>query len=311
MSANRQRIASAIRNLALTPEERRALLGDSKNKGGKAASAGVGTSEAEESRLCCDGSTSGNANPGTGARDPDADGAGQDGLDSSDPAKLSSGDGTLSGVTDCATGEPICFDGAGFVPPDGWDEPDEPGPLQGWQEGVYWQGGTSTDPADWGNYLTCSQARGAALSACTPRFPVAECPDSSVGLYECEGGGSVPFGWRSRSCASDYDAEMCQYTEENPPTATEWPSDGCTNLAIKDGKIVGSKYDPDQDGSYSAPRDSIDLCDPDNGARITLRASGQSDWKTIDAISSGDGYLYRNGKQIARVSGDEFTDPNV
>ncbi|MDI5890590.1 hypothetical protein [Halomonas rhizosphaerae] len=309
MSANRQRIASAVRSLALTPEERRALLGEGQNKGGKASSAGVGTSEAEESRLCCDGSTSSSANPGTAERDPDADEAGQGGLDSSDPAKLSSGDGTLSGVTDCATGEPICFDGAGFIPPDEWDGPSQPPTDPDFVQGCRWYHSSTTEED---NYATPDQAFYASDvfasqgDYCYKRKDgdSSSCAGVSYTYRTSNENGCVVGAGVARSVAG-------VTPEDEIPRADSWPSDGCTNLAIVNGQIVGSKYDPDQDGSYSAPRDSIDLCDPENGARITLRASGQSNWKTIDAINGGDGYLYSGGKQIARVSGDEFTDPNV
>ncbi len=148
MSADRQRLKSAIQRIAKEDPEIRNLLGEGKNKGGKASSSGVGTSDAESDRQCCDGSVSSNVNPGTGERDPDADS--QDGLDDDDPAKLTNGDGTLSGVTDCATGDPVCFHGGGFIPPEGWDDPQEP-PVADEEfipeESIYWsQNEFDTDP---------------------------------------------------------------------------------------------------------------------------------------------------------------------
>ncbi|APC45941.1 hypothetical protein QHH_29 [Halomonas phage QHHSV-1] len=325
MSANRQRLKSAIQRIAVEAPQIRDLLGKGKNKGGKASSAGVGTSEAEESRLCCDGSTSSAANPGTEERDPDS--SSQDGLNSDDPARLESGDGTLSGVTDCATGEQVCFDGAGFIPPEGWDDPQSPPIDPTYTEGKYWRAddGGGSDVGFGATKQAAIDATSFARSDCVQCSNGAEligrpltangqtsCPGTTI---LCDDGGYDGFDAYSVTqgdCTGSHAEESyCNPSEGDILSTDTWPSDGCTNLIIKDGAIVGSKYDPENDGSYSAPRDSIDLCDPENGARITLRASGQSDWKTIDAINGGDGYLYSGGKQIARVSGDEFTDPNV
>ena len=314
MSTDRKRLTSAIQRIAREDPEIRKLLEDFRNSGGfPSASA---TSE------------SGDDDRGSDKKDPSDGGqyaGGQDagdGLDPDDPADLSEmGPGSLTGVHDCATGEPVCFDGADWIPPEGWDGPQDPGPAEGFVEGVYWfaRGRNETLNEDWsvGRFATCFAARAFVISVTDPcilpyltpcRYAggAGWCPDHPDGLEDS-------FEWTTwdRNCDSESTLDACQYTTENPPLADSWPEDGCVNLATKGGKIVGSKYDPENDGSYSAPRDSIELCD-DFGNSFELKPSASGGWKSISASNPGDGYLYNSkGEQIARISGSEFSDPNV
>ena len=314
MSADRQRLVNAIRRMALTPEERRQLLGDSANRGDQAGSGAKAASQGEEERICCDGSTA-PANLGTEERDPDS--GGQDasgGLDPNDPANLDMGAGSLTGLTDCSTGEPVCFNGSGFIPPDGWDEPNEPPVVESYKEGFYWQ----TTVLSGGSY-TCPNIIPLASAQCYADA-LDESNDGEVlsffkvseGRYE----GEVRFfsgaSNKTRDIQTiDFECNGDPVCDEDPPLETAWPSDGCVNLAIKGGTIVGSKYDPDQDGSYSKPLTEINLCDG-AGNQIRLAPSADGGWKTLDAINGGDGYLYDSqGQQIARISGDEFSDPTI
>ena len=296
MSADRQRLKSAIRRIALTPEERRQLLGEGQNKGGKPSSSGVGTSEAasEEVEQCC--------GSGTSIRDPDAES--QDGLDSDDPANLDMGAGSLTGLTDCSTGEPVCFNGSGFIPPDGWDAPDDPPPEEGYEEGFYWGEGELSPDNE------CRRAYSESNLTESHTYLEAR-PNSEFGGYGCwvkrlSDGAEQEFLITFKSACDG--SGIC---DKPIPLEEAWPSDGCVNLAIKGGTIVGSKYDPDQDGSYSKPLAEINLCDG-AGNQIRLAPSADGGWKTLDAINGGDGYLYDSqGQQIARISGDEFSDPTI
>ncbi len=291
MSANRQRLKSTIRRIALSPEERRALLGEGQNKGGKPSSSGVGTSEAasEEVEQCCGG--------GTSIRDPDADDANQDdGLDSDDPAKLSSGDGTLSGVTDCATGEPICFNGGGFIPPAGWDEPDEPGIDPTYDEGFFYAAYRLGAEVLWCGTASATVSGAEALADERDRTY------DEIRKYDCSG---------TECDGNEAKEAACNPSEEDILIdGGVWPSDGCTNLAIINGSIVGSKYAPENDGSYSAPRSEIDLCDGE-GNKIKLAPAADGGWKTLNSTEDN-GYLYdSSGKQIAHIDGNEYSDPSV
>ncbi len=323
MSTDRQRLKSAIRRIALTPEERRALLGEGQNKGGKPSSSGVGTSEAESDRQCCDGSVSSNANPGVSERDPDA--GSQDGLDPNDPADLTTGEGALSGVTDCATGQPVCFDGSGFIPPEGWDDPSSPPIDPEFEEGYYYVAkDTSNNGGTEYYFQTCTSAREkllSLLSACgSPDLEPAECPAPEGWVVTV--GPCANASLLRRSCSNSYDP-IC---DDDPPMADAWPSDGCTNLAIVNGSIVGSKFDPENDGSYSAPRSEMQLCDAE-GNQISIRPAGTGvlptgeqtsvperitgGWKTFNSTTSN-GYLYdSSGRQIAHIDGNEYSDPSV
>ncbi|SDF70063.1 hypothetical protein SAMN05216571_101275 [Onishia taeanensis] len=89
------------------------------------------------------------------------------------------------------------------------------------------------------------------------------------------------------------------------PTEEAWPEDGAVNLAIKSGSIVGSKYDPENDGSYSMPRNSIELCDGD-GNSILLEPTQSGGWRSIKSLGGEPdpdtvGYEYNGRGEIVRV----------
>jgi uncharacterized protein (DUF2147 family) len=196
--------------------------------------------------------------------------------------------------------------------------------------GKFWYADKAGVPQFPSATLTESQARfmsefGAAVAAgynaCGDPGGVIDgyaCDNELVGCQVIIGGqpyclGSpVPF--KQKFCTEPPDPNQTSYcdpSEEDLLLAEEWPEVGCVNLAQKGGKLVGSKYDPENDGSYSAPRSSIELCD-DFGNSFELKPSASGGWKSISASNPGDGYLYNSkGEQIARISGSEFSDPNV
>jgi len=315
MSTSQQIITNAIRRMAKTDPDIANAISATKNRGDLAAESAFGSSGGEENRICCDGSTSSNTNPGATQTDPDA--GGQSSLDASDPANLSDiAGGSLTGLTDCATGEPVCFEGNDWVPPEGWDGPQEPGPAEGFVEGVYWfaRGRNMTQNEDFsvGRFATCFAARGfiASLVGSCALTSLAPCRNLSGGI-QCPGVSSYSYTLWSWNCEPESTLDACQYTTENPPLADSWPADGCVNLAIKSGTIVGSKYDPENDGSYSAPMSEIELCDG-SGNSVGIKPAANGGWKSIDANNPGDGYLYDStGTRIARISASEYSDPGV
>lgn len=307
MSAEQSRLRSAIQRIAREDPERSGSLEGTGAKGDQPGGAGVGESTAERDRICCDGSTSGNANPGTSERDTSE--GGQDGLDPGDPANIEAGAGELTGLVDCATGEPVCFDGGDWIPPDGWDDPQSPGTAEGYAEGLIWKHISS---------LTCITLDPASSCSCM------------ASTFGQSGGGIVKVDNETYGClrtdGSQFAAVVsgpCEVFQSSlcdapPPLAEEWPPDDCVNLAIKNGSIVGSKYDPENDGSYSAPRKEIELCDPKTGDSILIRPSAGGGWKSIKSLA-GDidpdtqaGYLYRpNGQRVRQISPSEFRDDTV
>ncbi len=309
MTASRQRLVSAIRGIARTDPDIANAIAKTSNRGGQPGSSASASSSGEESRICCVGSTSGNANPGTSQRNPDGEDADQDGLDSNDPANLDMGGGSLTGLTDCAAGEPVCFEGDDWLPPEGWDSPTDPPIDPTWQEGYSWV----TSPGSIG---------------ATPRAAAENCTGLDCCL-SCEGGVLEEYSYDESGAVDEYEFTNdcghvpggCQGTvfvsriedAENTESvlADAWPADSCVNLAIKNGTIVGSKYDPENDGAYSKPMAELRLCDG-AGNQVNIKPSADGGWKSIDPINGGDGYLYNaQGEQIARISEDEYNDPLI
>ncbi|MCK2183495.1 hypothetical protein [Halomonas getboli] len=313
MSTNNQRIVFAIQRLARNDPDSASAIDAATNRGGY-DSEGSRAESSSDSRICCDGSTSGNANPGMSSRNPDDEGAGQDasgGLDPNSPANLDMGAGSLTGLTNCVTDDPVCFEGDDWLPPEGWESPTQPGPAPSYEAGCYWRLG--------GNLNRYSSWREAYEERLPPgwyyvREPIVEDdPGSCAGYYVSPG--NIADGQGSVIGTSNIYSYECGEIQDDyctvVPLADTWPEDGCVNLGIKGGKIVGSKYDPENDGSYSAPRDSISLCD-DYGNSFDLAPSASGGWKTISSQNPGDGYLYDSqGNQIARISESEYSDPNV
>lgn len=307
MSTDRKRLSAAIQRIAEQSSDIRQAIQATKPRGDQAAAAGGGTSDAERDRICCDGSVSDSANPGTEERDTSEGGQdASDGLNPDDPAEISDmGQGRLTGLHDCATGEPVCFEGSDWVPPDGWDSLSSPPIAEGWSQGYQWSmvatGYTACTPMGvavaWCNGTTdavCTEITG--LQASGENYQAIYDSTSSTGLISYEIYKDGPFA----------------YTCQEPVYDDEWPSDSCVNLAIKGGSIVGSKYDPENDGSYSKPMEQIQLCD-DFGNSFYLRPASNGGWKSISDLTTGpDGHLYDStGMQIRRISHDEFTDSTV
>lgn len=312
MSTDRQRLQAAIQRIAKSDPDLSALISASKNKGGQASSSGIGTSDAERDNLCCDGTTGAGANAGSDQRDPSGDGSSA--LDSTDPANLDSmGQGSLTDITDCATGDPICFDGSDWLPPDGWDGPTDPPLDDTWEDGVYYRGFVAGSPRKWLTYGAAGSEVCAALCDCEDEgaLSCSVCLASTTGFTgNCE---QESYNWGPRQCDEEPDP-LC---DEPQPTEEFWPPDLCNNLVIKNGKIVGSKFDPENDGSYSKPRDELEVCDS-SGNRILLRGSPTGGWKSIKSLSgdidpdTGNGYLYRpNGQRVRQISPSEFRDDTV
>jgi len=322
MSTSQQIITNAIRRLAKTDPDIANAISATKNRGDLAAESASASSGGEENRICCDGSTSSNTNPGVTQTDPDA--GGQSSLDASDPANLSDiAGGSLTGLTDCATGEPVCFEGNDWVPPEGWDGPQDPGPDPTWVEGEYWN--VTWAVARKIDVLVTS-ASGTDYYASKPNIcSYQECDDydctdpTSFGctanrhLYgyntydQYTAARNGPFSCPAPGSSETIDA-VCV---DEAPLLDSWPTDGCVNLAIKSGTIVGSKYDPENDGTYSAPMSEIELCDG-SGNSVGIKPSANGGWKSIDANNPGDGYLYDStGTRIARISASEYSDPGV
>lgn len=316
MSAENSRLTRAIQRIAREDPGLRRAIDATKSRGDQAGGLGVGESDGERDRICCDGTTSYNPNPGTDTRDPDANA--KDGLDPDDPADISD---NLAGVVDCETGQPICFEGSDWIPPDGWEDAQSPQIDPTYIEGSYWSYTINSEP---GISKACGPARSkviAYLSACEYELSegtgLTACPVEGFGVgfgsqrELCRGGGASIV---MRSC-EDEPHPIC---DAPPPLDEEWPADGCANLAIKGGSIVGSKYDPENDGSYSAPRDEIELCDPETGDSILIRPSSGGGWKSIRSLQGEPdgavdyGYLYaRDGKLIRQISPSEFRDDTV
>ncbi|SDO73105.1 hypothetical protein SAMN04487957_110152 [Halomonas shengliensis] len=308
------RLSRAIQRIAKSDPDLRGAIKATRNRGDQPGASGVGTSESERDRICCDGSVNENPNPGTETRDPDS--GGQDasgGLDPDDPANLDEmGEGSLTGLHDCATGEPVCFEGSDWVPPDGWESPTEPPISDGYEEGYFWiynnqvayRGQTAFEAASkWCNdYGFCVSICGCSGGGCNYTYSLSDEDCTSVISVD------------KRECNTN-NADIC---DQPPPLADSWPSDSCVNLAIKNGSIVGSKYDPENDGSYSKPRQEIPLCDQ-YGNSILIRADTDSTWKSIKALDgdidpdTGYGYLYETatGRRIRQISPSEFRDDTV
>lgn len=322
MSTDRRRLTSAIQRIAKEDPEIRKLLEEFRNSGGKPGESATTGSGADARQICCDGSTNDNPNPGSDTRDPSENA--KDGIDPDDPANISD---NLTGVTDCATGQPICFEGSDFIPPEGWEDAQSPPNDPDFWTGCLWFSG---DPRRY--FATASAAISYALSLVSygeilelQRF---DTDSTCAGYFYSQAYTDLATGVRLTTSINN---TSCQFVPPqdhdyedgcNPPNdaikVEGWPEDGCINLTIKGGKIVGSKYDPENNGSYSAPRDEIELCDG-SGNSFLLRGGASSTWKSIKSLNgeidpqTGYGYLYdaESGKKIRQIAPSEFRDNTV
>src|SRR5690554_567950 len=110
MSANAGRLRSAIQRIAREDPEIRSTIDAFKDRGGFDSVSTQIAGVDDDRGICCDGSSTGNRNPGSDTRDPEENA--KDGLDPDDPADISD---NLAGVVDCETGVPINWQGADCI----------------------------------------------------------------------------------------------------------------------------------------------------------------------------------------------------
>lgn len=232
----------------------------------------------------------------------------------------------LTGLKDCETGKEfnLHLDG-NFVPPEGWDDPDTPPVLEGYEEGFYWEdlltGFTGI------TYLTAPAVRyptdgiqqsvewlgtgRVASSTETSRnvyLDVRVTPKNGDPPYTEERG---VFVVNRQNCGEsvivlDDGASACG--DSLPPTTDEWPQDGTYDLAIKDGQFQTNEYDADQPDNFE-PRGTIDFCYGDNKtARAEVTADGGVVYYQTDAngAPTGTARVLDSGGQL--IAAGDATD---
>lgn len=195
----------------------------------------------------------------------------------SDGTQLSGALRELTGLKDCESGTSfnLHLDGQ-FIPPEGWDDPETPPPIDGWEEGYYWETTShdftySIDDDDCINgsasypsrmFFSKSPATAYIDHIANEHFDAVKCPgflfwsieykQDTETLYQVDVVGESAifsitsrtrfYAWR-RDCAQYFDATYCP-TE--PPTEEQWTKDGTYDLAIKDGQLQTSEFDADK-----------------------------------------------------------------
>lgn len=155
----------------------------------------------------------------------------------------------MNGATDCDTGQCINFHTDGNFPaPDGWDDADTPAEVNDWTLGYYYF--RNAQPITIGSYASGEQIFAAfpevhpVYGSLTKSSYTISAEPPTVGvvgqvLYEGVDGPLLESFSRGVCSPSEGDS-VCPITA---PTATQWPEDGCYDLALIDGQFQTNDYD--------------------------------------------------------------------
>ena len=197
--------------------------------------------------------------------------------------------GGVKSFVDCDSGKCIeLVETRGFVPPEGWDDADDPPPDPEWVSGFRWQSTTF-----------------GVLNGATPRSVFSQMPDrypdlqddyykisynwngvsnSASVLYRTDGNAIINVVMQRMTCTPSAESLICPI---NAPTLEFWPSDNCIQLA------------PNAEGNWQAsPRESPDdMTAKYSEAKSILNVCNQSG-EPIDIYQRvGGGFVYFNQTQ--------------
>lgn len=228
-----------------------------------------------------------------------------DGIFSVDDLRLGDQLKGLSGLYDCATGDPVSvrFDGQ-FTAPDGWDDADSPPVDPTYDEGYYWAVSLNSPFA--GGVGSTPSSAASSLASSSSNYSYISSSRQSETQYIAEFGYYNPeYKWDIISFVYRYPcgsstASYCTTT----PYATAWPSDKPMQLSYDadTGKYMTNQYDSNVTPEYSQPVSQFSLCnsngDPiksyitaDGGQAIYNEATGIAVFKDKDGnvTTIGDG----------------------
>lgn len=209
----------------------------------------------------------------------------------------------FTGMTDCGTGQciNIRLDG-NFVPPDGWDDPGTPpsdstfvlgrtftvttvpprvldGPYATFGEAVAVKGEiinariaqAYTDSAYWGDIYNNPTVDSGDTESAVQNGPLGKTRQYKLdGVPDYETSYDMVVSIYGEGCSPSGGDPICPLTA---PIATEWPTDGCYDLALIDGTFQTNQYDSE------APADAggsvVDFCfGTDRTGRMYATAQG-------------------------------------
>lgn len=205
----------------------------------------------------------------------------------------------LTGATDCSTTQCVNLhlDGQ-FPPPDGWDDADSPPEDDGYIYGRNWEFDGDLYPshsAVWSVYVPW-------WDSVHPGFHI-------TGVTSIVESGTQVTYFFERERESDgqiapqegtFSSGICTPSESDPscpltaPTETEWPTDGCYDLALIDGTFQANQYDSEVPAN--AGGSSVDICfGTDRFATVYVTANGGTmvvETATAGGTPSGTTYVY-------------------
>jgi len=268
--------------------------GADEEEGGRDADQGDGQGDS--------GGSNGGNTVGTDGVDPpyplEEDATEGDGILSVDDLRLGDQMKGLTGLYDCATGDPVDvrFDGQ-FTAPDGWEDANTPPEVEGYEAGYFWvgvdfaystksaaveDGKAAVGDVSYPNYWVSGWSQTGSVEYDPPwLFGSYYCSEISHysrqykhASYPETPAGSLDFEiWKCVCTGSHASANYCTVS----PVATAWPDDKPMQLSYDadTAKWKTNQYDSNVTPEYSQPTSTISLCDGDgNPVIITPTADG-------------------------------------
>ncbi len=211
-----------------------------------------------------------------------------DGVFSVDDLRLGDSVNALSGLTDCATGEPVDvrFDG-NFTAPDGWDDANTPPIDDDYIPGSYW-GLPTTNPAQYRAASPTGVASALSATFADRTYFVTGFLDGDFWLgahFDSSPSVDKVQIIITYECLSSVDA-YCTVL----PQATQWPAEKPMQLSYNSetAQFETNPFDGNVSPEYKVPNSSFSLCnDAGDNIKLFLTADGgHAVYNTVTGIAT-------------------------
>lgn len=219
----------------------------------------------------------------------------------------------ITGLKDCDTGQCVTahLDGR-FPTPDGWDDPDTPPPLEGWESGTVWFGSFQSECA-WTALEAAEKHTAFGHGEGVYTVILMEDVPTTAGKLDTQRATAVKNSHPFNTIQFIVDKHSCSTLTggscgacDSDPVVDAWPEDGCYDVAMIDGQVQTNEYDSEAPASAKEARSAATFCTAKgNKAMIRAAVNGGTMLYPVTASGSPTGIVkVYNSNGTLRSAGD-------